>query len=152
MGRSKNLHFVQVEIPVQQPPDDPSMHNWVEGVIQVDTELSEQLGRTIRNGNSFRLVGFGATLRGFVGASDLDVGFAGTAVVQMCPVTKNGVGAWQSLQGQWIKQKRLSSGVGKYVRYDDFEIGWDANQLLYPQRNSKILMGGLNDAFNPVMH
>jgi len=146
MGRSKNLHFVQVEVPVQQPAENPSMGNWAEGVIQVDTQLSEQLGRTIRNGNSFRLVGFGATLRGFVGASDLDVGFAGTAVVQMCPVTKNGVGAWQSLQKQWIKQKRLSSGVGKYVRYDDFEIGWDANQLLFAPRNSMILMGGLNDA------
>jgi len=146
MGRSKNIHIVQLEVDVTQPSTDPSMGNWAEGSIQVDKELSKELGRTIRNGNSFRLIGFGANLRAVTGGSDLDVGFAGTAVVQYCPVTKNGVGAWQSLQKQWMKQKSLSSGVGKYVRYDDFEVGWDATTLLTPQRNSNILMGGLNDA------
>jgi len=146
MGRSKNLHFVQLEVDVTQPSVNPSQHNWAEGVIQVDTELSKELGRTIRNGNSFRLVGFGSSLRAVTGGADLDVGFAGTTVVQYCPVTKNGVGAWQSLQKQWMKQKQLSSSVGKYVRYDDFEVGWDDNTLLPPGRTSNILMGGLNDA------
>lgn len=146
MGRSKNLHIVQLEVDVQQPDDPLSPNNWASGVIQVDQELSNELGRTIRNGNSFRLVGFGANLRAVTGASDLDVGFAGTAVVQFCPVTKNGVGAWQSLQKTWMKQKALSSSVGKYVRYDDFEIGWDDNHFLPAGRNSTILMGGLNDA------
>lgn len=144
MARSKNLHFIQHEVNIVQP-DDPHA-NWATGVIQVDQELSQELGRTIRNGNTFRLVGFGATLRGFIGGSDQDVGFAGTAAVQYCPVTKNGVGAWQSLQKQWMKQKQLSSGVGKYVRYDDFELGWNQNNLLAPGRNSGILMGGLNDS------
>jgi len=146
MGRSKNLHIVQLEVDVEQPGDNPSQHNWASGVIQVDQELSKELGRTIRNGNSFRLVGFGASLRAVSGGVDLDVGFAGTAVVQFCPVTKNGVGAWQSLQKQWMKQKALSSGVGKYVRYDDFEVGWDESNFLAAGRNSNILMGGLNDA------
>ena len=145
MARSKNLHFVQLERDVTQPSGGigPS---WASGVIQVDKLLSQELGRTIRNGNSFRLVGFGASLRGFDISSDMDVGFAGTAVVQYCPVTKNGVGAWQSLQKQWMAQKRLSSGVGKYVRYDDFEVDWDANQALDAGRTSTILMGGLTDA------
>ena len=146
MGRSKNLHIVQLDVEIEQP-DDPEL-NWADGIIQVDKILSEELGRTIRNGNTFRLVGFGASLKGFIGASDVDVGFAGTAAVQYCPVTKNSVGAWQSLQKQWIKQKQLSSGVGKYVRYDDFEVGWSNFQLLPAPRNSTILMGGLNDA-NP---
>lgn len=146
MGRSKNVHIVQIEVDVQQPATNPSTGNWAEGVIQVDAELSKELGRTIRNGNTFRLIGFGSTLRGFSGSSDIDVGFAGTSVIQYCPVTRNGVGAWQSLQKQWIRQKQLSSGVGKYVRYDDFEIGWDANSHLPAGRNSSILMGGLNDA------
>ena len=144
MGRSKNLHFIQTEVTLVQP-DDPT-GNWAVGVIQADADLSKELGRTIRNGNSFRLVGYGASLRGFIGASDQDVGFAGVTSIQFCPVTKNGVGAWQSLQKQWMKQKQLSSGVGKYVRYDDFELGWDATNLLDPARNSNILMGGLNDA------
>lgn len=146
MARSKNLHIVQLEVDVTQPDTPQSPENWAEGVIQVDAELSKELGRTIRNGNSFRLVGFGSSLRAVTGASDLDVGFAGTTVVQFAPVTKNGVGAWQSLQKQWMKQKQLSSGVGKYVRYDDFEVGWSSTTLLPSARNSTILMGGLNDA------
>jgi hypothetical protein len=56
------------------------------------------------------------------------------------------VGAWQSLQKQWYAQKKLNSGVGKYVRYDDFELGWQSAALLPAGRNSQILMGGLNDA------
>jgi len=143
MGRSKNLHFVQITVEIEQP-DDPEL-NWAAGVIQVDQQLSEELGRTIRNGNSFRLVGFGASLKGYNSSPDVDVGFAGTAAVQYCPVTKNSVGAWQSLQKQWMKQKQLSSSVGKYVRYDDFELGWEASHLLPVARNSTILMGGLND-------
>ena len=143
MGRSKNLHIVQLEVDIVQP-DDPE-NNWAQGVIQVDAELSKELGRTIRNGNSFRLVGYGSSLRGFSGTSDQDVGFAGVTAIQFCPVTKNGVGAWQSLQAQWIKQKQLSSSVGKYVRYDDFEVGWDSNDLLPAARNSTILMSGLAD-------
>lgn len=145
MGRSKNLHIVQLEVEITQP-GGAGEHNWADGVIQVDAELSKKLGRTIRNGNTFRLVGFGSALRAFSGASDFDIGFAGTAAVQYCPVTKNGVGAWQSLQKQWMKQKQLSSGVGKYVRYDDFELGWSDTDLLPVTRNSGILMGGLNDA------
>ncbi len=144
MGRSKNLHIVQLEVNIEQP-DDPDA-NWASGVIQADVDLSKELGRTIRNGNSFRLVGYGSSLRGFSGSSDQDVGFAGVTGLQYCPVTKNGVGAWQSLQKQWYKQKSLSSAVGKYVRYDDFEVGWDDNHLLPVARNSNILMGGLNDA------
>jgi len=145
MARSKNLHFVQHTIEITQPVDNPE-NNWAAGVIQVDSELSKELGRTIRNGNSFRLVGYGANLRGFIGSADQDVGFAGTAAVNFVPVTKNGVGAWQSLQKQWMKQKSLSSAVGKYVRYDDFEVGWDQSNLLAAGRNSTIFMGGLNDA------
>lgn len=146
MGRSKNLHIVQIEVEVQQPDDPQSPGDWTSGHIQVDKLLSQELGRTIRNGNSFRLVGFGSTLRGFNASADLDVGFAGTCVLQYCPLTANGVGAWQSLQAQWMKQKRLSSGVGKYVRYDDFEVGWDANTGLSAGRNSTIRMSGLDDA------
>ncbi|AXH78586.1 MAG: hypothetical protein [Circular genetic element sp.] len=144
MGRSKNIHIVQLEVEIEQP-DNPEA-NWASGRIQSDAELSKELGRTIRNGNSFRLIGYGASLKGFTGSNDQDLGFAGVAAVQYCPVTKNSVGAWQSLQKQWMKQKQLSSAVGKYVRYDDFEVGWDNGQLLGTGRTSTILMSGLNDA------
>jgi hypothetical protein len=147
MGRSKNLHIVQIEVEVTQPDENPSTANWAEGVIQVDAELSQELGRTIRNGNAFRLIGFGSSLRGFSTSTDMDIGFAGTAVVQYCPVTKNSVGAHQKLYKQWMRQKQLSSSVGQFVRYDDFELGWNPDLVfrLPPGRQSTILASGMGD-------
>jgi len=141
--RSKNLHYVQHTVDITQG-DDPDA-NWAEGIIQVDKVLSEELGRTIRNGNQFRLVGYGANLKGFAGSDDLDIGFAGTAAVQFCPVTKNSVAAHQGLYRQWLKQKSLSGTVGAYVRYDDFEVGWDGANELSPSRNSQIYTTGMGD-------
>jgi hypothetical protein len=147
MARSKNLHIVQIEVEVQQPDDPISPGNWAEGIIQVDAKLSQELGRTIRNGNSFRLVGFGSTLRGFTNTADLDVGFAGTCVVQYCPLTKNGVSAHQKLYKQWMRQKQLKGGVGEFVRYDDFELGWNTDLAfrLPASRQSTIFAGGMGD-------
>jgi hypothetical protein len=146
MARSKNLHIVQIEVEVQQPDDPISPGNWAEGIIQVDSLLSKELGRTIRNGNAFRLVGFGSTLRGFTTTADLDVGFAGTSVVQYCPVTKNGVSAHQKLYKQWMRQKQLKGSVGEFVRYDDFELGWDTSNYLPVGRQSTIFAQGMGDA------
>lgn len=145
MGRSKNLHYVTTLVEVTQPDENPSATNWAEGVIQVDVDLSKELGRTIRNGNSFRLVGYGASLRGFDSSADLDVGFAGTAVVKYCPVTKNSVQAHQGLYKQWMRQKQLAGAVGEFVRYDDFEVGWANNFRLPVGRNSTMLTSGMGD-------
>lgn len=141
--RSKNLHYVQHTVDITQS-DNPE-GNWASGVIQVDKILSEELGRTIRNGNQFRLVGYGANLKGFTGASDLDIGFAGTAAVQFCPVTKNSVAAHQGLYKQWMKQKQLAGTQGAYVRYDDFEVGWDGSNELPAARNSQLFTTGMGD-------
>lgn len=143
MGRSKNIHIVQKTVTIVQPDDAAS--NWASGVIQVDAELSQELGRTIRNGNSFRLIGYGANLKGFTTSSDQDVGFAGTAVVNYCPVTKNGVGAHQKMYKQWTRQKQLAGAVGAFVRYDDFEVGWAPGLELASSRNSTILAQGMGD-------
>lgn len=144
MARSKNIHLVNYEITIEQP-DDPDL-NWSNGVIQVDELLSKKLGRTIRNGNSFRLIGYGATLRGFSGSSDQDVGFAGVLSMQYCPVTAHSVGAHQKLFRAWNRQKKLKSAVGEFVRYDDFEVGWSPAFPLPAGRNSTIRMEGINDA------
>jgi len=144
MARSKNLHYVQHEVEIIQQEDPES--NWADGVIQVDVKLSEELGRTIRNGNSFRLVGYGASLAGFSGASDIDVGFAGTAKVQFAPVTKNSVAAHQKMYKQWMRQKQLAGAVGDIVRYDDFEVGWTGGFSLGSVRNSTLRATGLDDS------
>ena len=144
MARSKNIHLVNLEVNITQPNDASS--NWAEGVIQVDELLSKKLGRTIRNGNSFRLIGWGATLRGFNGGSDQDVGFAGVANIRYCPVTAHSVGAHQKMFRAWNRQKKLKSAVGEFVRYDDFELGWSPGQPLAAGRQSNIAMEGINDA------
>jgi len=144
MARSKNIHIVNIEVEIEQPDDAQS--NWAEGVIQVDALLSKKLGRTIRNGNSFRLIGYGATLRGFNTGSDQDVGFAGVASLRYCPVTAHSVGAHQKLFRAWNRQKKLKSAVGEFVRYDDFEVGWSPSKPLAAGRQSNIAMEGINDS------
>jgi hypothetical protein len=146
MARSKNLHYVQHTVTLTQPSDNPE-NNWAEGVIQVDAVLSQKLGRTIRNGNQFRLVGMGASLRGYDSASDLDTGFAGTASIYSIPTTRHSVKAWQGMYELWRKQKSLAAAaVGAGVRYDDFEVGWDSGNLLGPGRTSTIRTTGMADA------
>lgn len=144
MGRSKQLHYVNLTVDLLQP-DDPGF-DWAIGVLQVDEILSKKFGRTIRNGNQFRLVGYGSSLRGFDSSTDVDVGFAGVTTIRYCPVTSNSVGAHQSMYKAWMAQKKLSSAVGEYVRYDDFELGWDPTYKLPSQRKSVIRMSGINDS------
>ncbi len=144
MARSKQLHFIQETVTIEQPSNPHD--NWADGVIQVDVNLSEKFGRTIRNGNQFRLVGFGSQLRGFGSSQDLDLGFAGVLSLRYCPVTANSVGAHQKMYKAWTRQKRLASAVGEYIRYDDFEVGWDASNKLDSLRQSAIFMEGLADS------
>lgn len=144
MARSKNIHLVNFTVEIEQPNDPGS--DWAQGAIQVDKILSQQLGRTIRNGNAFRLIGMGAQLRGFTGTPDQDLGFAGVTTLQYCPVTKGSAGIHQKVFDQWMRQKKLAGAVGEYVRYDDFEIGWSADTLLSTGRNSQIRYSGLDDS------
>jgi len=143
MARSKQLHYIQHTVNITQP--DNAQDNWAEGVIQVDLNLSKRFGTTIRNGNQFRLVGYGSSLRGYLSSDDIDTGFAGVTALRMCPVTKNSVNAHQKLYTAWRRQKKLASVVGEFVRYDDFEVGWSPSDPLGPGRTSTILMEGMTD-------
>lgn len=145
MARSKELHIVTKTIPITQPEAPAHSGDWASGIIQVDELLSQQLGITIRNGNSFRLVGYGCQLKGG-GAPEQDIGFAGAAYVSYCPVTRHSVSAHQNMYKQWMKQKKLSNRVGKLVRYDDFELGWDSTYRLPAARNSEIKYSGIGDS------
>ena len=143
MSRSKQIHYIQHTVNITQPID--AQDNWAEGVIQVDLNLSKRFGKTIRNGNQFRLIGYGSSLRGYLGSDDIDTGFAGVTALRMCPVTENSVNAHQKLYTAWRRQKKLASVVGEFVRYDDFEIGWSPADPLGPGRTSTILMEGITD-------
>lgn len=137
---------MQVQLDLTQP-DDNEGSNWGSGIIQVDAELSKKYGRTIRNGNNYRLVGYGATLRSKQGRDEVDTGFATTVGIQYCPTTKHSVDAWNMMYRQWLKQKKLKSAAGQFVRYDDLELGWTKDDFLPTGRNSTIAMGGISDNF-----
>lgn len=142
MARSKQLHFVRQRFSIDQPNDvnDPI----VESVIQVDDLLSQQLGRTIRNGNAFRLVGAGLAIIPRVNG-DYDTGMSVTGRITACPVTQHTVSAWRTMFKQWMKQKRLANAAGGIVRYDDFELGWNNAKRLSSTRQSKIHYDGIGD-------
>jgi len=144
MARSKNLHFITYTLNIEQPEDSAGA-DWADGVLQVDALLSQQLGITVRNGNSFRLVGWGAQLQGS-DSGDQDLGFAGTTILSYVPVTRHSVAAHQNVYKQWMKQKKLSNRVGKLVRYDDFELGWDVSHRLNASRNSTLRYSGIGDS------
>ena len=75
MARSKSLHIIKHEVNLTQPNDVTG--NAADFQIDMAQLLSQNLGRNIRQGNNFRLVGWGATLRGYDNSSDVDMGFAG---------------------------------------------------------------------------
>lgn len=143
MPRSKELHVVTKTISIEQP-GDPASASWAQGLISVDELLSQKLGLTVRNGNSFRLVGYGAQLKGG-GHPEQDIGFAGTTTISFVPVTRHSVAAHQNLYKQFMRQKKLSNRVGKLVRYDDFELGWDSTYRLSTDRRTMIRYSGIGD-------
>lgn len=143
MARSKNLHVVQHQIDLEQPSEGGD--NWASGVIQSDVNLSQKYGRTIRNGNNYRLVGYGATLRSKSGNDEVDLGFAVTVGLEYCPTTRVSAKAWNSMFNIWRRQKNLAGTQGSLVRYDDFECGFTGNNPLPSARNSKVAMKGITD-------
>lgn len=143
MARSKNLHFVQHQVDIQQPAEGGD--NWANGVIQSDVNLSKKYGRTIRNGNNYRLVGYGATLRSKTGNDQVDSGFACTVGIEYAPTTHVSAKAWNNMFNIWRRQKNLAGTQGQSVRYDDFECGYTNNHRLGLGRNSQVAMKGITD-------
>lgn len=139
MARSKTLHMVNHRIQIDQT-DDPTDVT----VSQVDLalELSKTLGRNIRQGNSFRIVGLQASLD-HSSATDADTGIAAAVKVQYCPTNRHGVKAWQQMFTKWTKQKQLSGKIGQFVKFDDFEVCWSPGYNT--GRTSTLYAGGMGD-------
>lgn len=125
MSRSKNLHIVKEQIFITQPDD--SREYIADGVIDVALKLSQKYGRQIRQGQSFRLVGWGCSAKpedDTGGVQDFDMGFAGETTLAFQEPTKHYVKAWNQLLKIWQNQKKLMGRVGRFVRYDDFEVAY----------------------------
>ena len=128
MARSKNLHIVRHSFAIEQPDSD-DIHDYVaNGQIDLSLLLSEKYGRNIRQGNNFRLVGWGASAQPTSDDStDFDMGAAGLVSLTFQEPNKHYVKAWRQMLKIWQKQKQLMGRVGKFVRYDDFELAYSAD-------------------------
>lgn len=113
---SKNVHIVTAS-GTFQVPNDPS--SAVAGAcIDSALELSKKYGRNIRQGNSFRLIGYGLQLK----VPGQDTGAAAVASLNFVEPNRHLVKAWNNSFKQWRKQKQIEARVGKSMRYDDFEL------------------------------
>jgi len=136
---SKTLHIVNHRIEVDQEDDPNTIFS---SQVDLALALSKTLGRNIRQGQSFRVVGLKATLN-HTSSDDADTGVAALVKVQYCPTNRHGVKGWQMAFNKWRKQKLLAGKVGQQVRYDDFEVAWASTYNT--TRTSTLYAGGLGD-------
>lgn len=136
---SKTLHVVNHRMVIDQA-DDPT--TITVGQVDLALALSKTLGRNIRQGHSFRVVGINAALD-HSSADDADTGLAAAVKIQYCPTNRHGVKAWNDMFRRWKRQKSLAGKVGQSVRYDDFEPGY--GPLGITSRTSTLYASGLGD-------
>lgn len=141
MARSKNLYFIRKRITIEQP-NDPTNTNAHTGEIDIATLLSKQLGRTIKQNQNFRVVGWGAHL-GTTAAGDLDLGLAASVNLGFCPTTKFSKKGHKMLQDAYWKQSNFRQGLGVNSRYDEFEVA--LMEQFSDDRTSTVFVGGKDD-------
>lgn len=113
---SKNVHIV-THVGQHVVPNDPSAAVFG-GISDAAVSLSDKYGRNIRQGNNFRLIGYGLQFK----VPGQDTGAAGTCALTFVEPNRHLVKAWNNMFTQWKKQKQIEARVGKSVRYDDFEL------------------------------
>lgn len=128
MPRSKSIHFVQKSYTVNLPAN--AQDDVFNDQVDLAYELSQVLGHEIRQGQSFRVVGMQATVKGFSGGADLDIGGSTVVGGAYIPTTSHSRKAWNNVFQQWSKQKRLAGTAGQHVRYDDMEFAWSSSTLV----------------------
>lgn len=128
---------------VPNSPEDP-VHN---GLVDLSILASQYYSKTVRQGNSFKLKGVSANILPASGVTqDWDTGASVTCKLSYAPVTKITRMAWNHVFKQWLKQKRLKGMVGESMRYDDFELGYEASTSYYnTTRTSTIHASGIGD-------
>lgn len=140
MPRSKNIHIVRKTVQINQPNDPTDVQ--ATGEIDMAKELSRNLGRTIKQNQSFRVIGWGAYLTPKTG-EDLDSGASASVQFAFCPTTKWSVKGHKMLQDHYWKQSAFRRGLGINSKYDEFEVSLDENGI--DSRTSEVYVGGIND-------
>ena len=112
------------------------------GFVDLSMLLSEYYGKQIRQGHSFKLVGYSATLMPS-NNDDFDSGMSVIAKHQYVPTTKHSRNAWNMVFNQWNKQKKLNGHL-VHSKYEDFELGFDSGSSSHDAtRTSTIMTGGI---------
>lgn len=140
MARSKTLHFIRKRIEITQP-NNPA-DDTITGEIDIASLLSKQLGRTIKQNQNFRVVGWGAYLTANPSA-DLDQGLATSVQLAFTPTTKWSKKGHKMLQDAYWKQSNFRKGLGVNSRYDEFEVSMFRGNA--DTRTSTVYVGGPND-------
>lgn len=124
--------------------ETPNSSEGPESVGQIDLAMlaSEQLGRNVRQGQTFHIKKVSAFLRGATG--DHDVGHSVVAQLKTVPTTRTSRKGWNLAFNQWKKQKLLAGKVGNYMRNDDFEVAYNSGSIT--TRTSQIYGSGMGDS------
>ena len=139
---SRRLYKITKKFDSISPNSDPEQAV-ASDQIDLSIELSKKLGKTIRQGNSFRIAGASAHIVPHNTNYDLDSGLAAKVRLGYCPVTKHTRKGWNLMFSHWAKQKRLAGAMGKHMRYDDFELAIHSDYIT--GRTSTMFTEGLND-------
>ena len=113
-------------------------------MLDISQQLSRALGRTIKQGQSFRLVGWGAALAPNNQEDPFpETGFGASVRLNYIPTTRASTAAWRDLKNHYFKQSNFRKGLGINTRFDEFEVAMYQSQI--NNRTSKVYVGGNND-------
>lgn len=127
-------------VKMSNDPAEPSLN----AQIDLALELSKYYGKEIRQGNTFTVVGAGATLRPSSESTAIDFGISATNYFGFIPTTKHSRRAWNNAFKMWRAQKNLRGGVGQQIRYDDMEFAYHLDHQ--NSRTSTVYMQGMGDS------
>lgn len=135
---------VKFEVPITNT-NSPETADPV-GVVDLALLLSERYGKNIRQGQTFRVTGYSATVRpaANAGGANVDIGVSANVALKHVPTTAHSRKAWNHVFKQWRGQKRLSGKVGALVRNDDMEFAYHNDYKT--SRTSHIFGTGIGDS------
>jgi len=114
--------------------------------MYLDMLLAEYYGKMIRQGNSFCINGIQASLRPDPASAAIDTGLSVEVGVDYVPTTKHSKSAWNNVYRGWRTQKKLDTAIGRQIRYDDLEFGWNKTEGVDRARTSTIFGAGMSDS------
>lgn len=121
-----------------------SPHTAQSTYVDIASLLSKQYGKTIRQGNNFKVCGIQVSLIPKDTTSDFDSGMAVSSKIAYVPTTRHTRKAWNEANRMWWSQKQLRAGIGSATNYDEMEFAYDSSHSY--ARASTLYQGGLADS------